>query len=84
MSVCLFLFFFSCVRHNNVYTITQTGSQVWSGDVHVWAESDEYENHGRREPLDEALVDQWAIGDKLQLKECVDFYETGKYIYNYY
>ena len=73
------------LRNNGIYEIVQTGSQNWEGNVVVWDDSawDAYDpetidleegqgSHGRRAPYETSGANQWAAGDIIQLKSCVD------------
>ena len=59
------------------YDVIQRGSKIWTGKVVVWdgstgkfAGSGRYS--GRRDPGPVAVAGNWATGDTIQLKACVE------------
>ena len=57
------------------FDVIQKGSQSWAGLVIVWKGNSNHGAHGRR--YSGGGSGQWAKGDSIELKSCVDYRDRG-------
>ena len=61
---------------DNTFEVIQRGSKSWTGTIKVWNSSNQNGFHGRRDTgekgIKNAETGEWAQGDTIQLKPCVE------------